>query len=394
MASPDPDSIGIRIAATRKVRQLTQRALAERADISYSLMFQIEQGRKPASSTVLAALARGLSVSVADLTGQPYLEELRADQLDGLIQPIREALDLYDLGVDPDVAVRHLPEVLAHADRLCALVRAGDLRTASTELPGLITEMTTAAHSATDSRIWSALASTYRSAYDVATKLGFQDLASIALDRMAWASERASDAVSASIRQYLRSLSYLRAGHYRTGMRLAEAGRRLATQADPGIEREAVTGQLHLGSAVLAARAGQSDEVAEHIELAGRIADGTGEVGRIRWLTFGPTNVAVHHASALIDQCLYAEALDVARTITVPPDWPASRAAHHHAEIARAQLWSGRPGPAFQGLLKARELAPQQTRHSPMVRDTMASIVRAQRTIPNTVSNYAAWLGM
>lgn len=394
MASPDPDSIGARIAACRKLRHLTQRGLAERASISYSLMFQIEQGAKSASSAVLAALARALSVPVADLTGQPYLEELRQDQLDGLIQPIREALDIYDLGADPEVTARSARDLIGHADRMCGLIRGGDLRTAATELPGLIIETTTAAHSTADDRLWAALASTYRSAYDVATKLGFHDLSSIALDRMAWASERASDAVSAGTRQYLRSLAYLRAGQYRTGMRLAEAGRQIAAQADPGLARAALTGQLHLGSAVLAARAGQRDEADSHIAEAGQIATQTGEIHRVRWLTFGPTNVAVHHTSALVDQCLYAEALDVAKTITVPTDWPASRAAHHHAEIARAQLWTGRAPAAFRSLLTARELAPQQSRHSPAVRDTMAGIVRAQRSTPDTVASFAAWLGM
>lgn len=394
MASPDPDSVAARIAGCRKVRHLTQRGLAERAKISYSLMFQIEQGKKPASSAVLAALARALSVPVADLTGQPYLEELRQDQLDGLIQPIREALDLYDLGADPAIAPRSLAELVAGAERVCSLVRSGDLRTAASELPGLTTETTTAAHSAADDRLWGALASTYRSAFDVATKLGFHDLSSIALDRMAWSSERASDAVSAGTRQYLRSLTYLRAGRYRTGMRLAEAGRQVAAQADPGLERDAITGQLHLGSAVLAARAGQRDEMTEHIGAAERIAATTGEITRVRWLTFGPTNVAVHHTSALIDQSLYKEALAVAQTITVPADWPASRAAHHHAEIARAQLWTGRAGAAFRSLLTARELAPQQSRHSPTVRQTISGIVRAQRSTPDTVANFAAWVGM
>jgi hypothetical protein len=145
---------------------------------------------------------------------------------------------------------------------------------------------------------------------------------------------------------------------------------------------------------VLAARAGRRDDASEHIAAAGRIADKTGEVHTVRWLTFGPTNVAVHHTSALIDQCLYRDALAMAATITVPQDWPASRTAHHRAEIARAQLWTGHPGAAFRSLLAARELAPQQSRHSPIVRDTMVGIVRSQRSTPDTISSFAAWLGM
>jgi hypothetical protein len=40
------------------------------------------------------------------VTGQPYAAELRADELDVLIRPIREALDVYDLGADPDITPR------------------------------------------------------------------------------------------------------------------------------------------------------------------------------------------------------------------------------------------------------------------------------------------------
>jgi transcriptional regulator with XRE-family HTH domain len=394
MPDRDPDTLGARIATTRKLRRLTQRGLALAAGVGYSYLFQIEQGARQPSDVVLAAIARALSVPVADLTGQPYLEELRQDQLDGLIQPIREALDIFDLGADPDIAPRALPQLVTHADRICGLIRASDLRTAATELPALIIETTTAAHTTADDRLWSALATTYRSAYDIASKLGFFDLASIALDRMAWAAERASDPVAAGIRQYLRSLAYLRSGQYRTGIRIAEAGRRTAELAQPGPARAAVTGQLALGAAVLAARAQDRDTTEEYIRQARRIADGVGEIHRERWLTFGPTNVEVHYASALIDQTLYAEALQVARRIRIPADWPVSRAAHHHAEIARAQLWTGSTDAAFRSLLAARRLAPQQARHSPVVRETLAGLVRSQRTVGESIAGYAAWVGM
>ncbi|WP_370468546.1 helix-turn-helix domain-containing protein [Streptacidiphilus sp. P02-A3a] len=93
----------MRIARYRKLRHLTQRGLATAACVSYSMVFQVEQGRKQPSPALLAAFARILSVSVADLAGQPFLAELQQDQLDGLINPIREALDVYDLGADPDI---------------------------------------------------------------------------------------------------------------------------------------------------------------------------------------------------------------------------------------------------------------------------------------------------
>jgi transcriptional regulator with XRE-family HTH domain len=394
MPNADDEHTGQRVARIRKLRHFTQQGLAAAASVSASMVTQVERGKKQPSPALLAALARALSVPVTELAGQPFLAELQQDQLDGLINPIRESLDVYDLGPDPDIQPRTLDELVDAADRMCALVRATDLRTAAAELPGLIQEMTTSAHLKPTDRSWSALASAYRSAYDVSTKLGFHDLASIALDRMAWAAERASDPAMAGVRQYLRALGYLRAGQYRTGRRLAEIGQQTAALADPGRSRDAVTGQLHLGAAVLAARDKDGDTALGHIDAAARIADITGEATRIHWLTFGPTNVAVHHASILVDQDLYAQALTVARTIRVPEDWPASRASHHRAEIARAQLWTGRTDAAFRNLLEARRLAPQQTRYSPTVRDTVTGLLSAKRAAPDTLANFAAWVGM
>ena len=80
---------------------------------------------------MIGAIARALSIPVTELTRQPYLDDLKRDQLDGLIQPIREALDVYDLGADPDITPRPLPELHQHAEQLCALVRATHLKKAA-----------------------------------------------------------------------------------------------------------------------------------------------------------------------------------------------------------------------------------------------------------------------
>lgn len=385
---------GTRIAQYRKLRHLTQQALAERANISYSMLTKVEQGKKPASPGVLAAVARALSVQTTDLTGQPYLAELQHDELDLLIQPIREALDLYDLGADPEITPRPLPELAAAANQLCAMVRATQLKDTAAALPGLIAEVTTAAHAQPSDQAWQILASTYRTAYDITSKLGFNDLCAVALDRMAWAADRASDPVVAGVRQYLRSLVYLRAGQYRTGRRLLDLGLGVLGQAEGGRVRDVAVGQLHLGAAVLAARSGDGDTAAGHIAEAARVAELTGPAETVHWLSFGPTNVAVHNVSVLAEQSKYAEAVEVAKTTAIPEAWPVSRKSAHVAEVARAQLWIGQTDAALQNLWRAREMAPQQMRYHPMVRETVAGLVSARRTTPGSLSNLAHWVGM
>lgn len=394
MSSLHDDHAGARIAHTRKVRRLTQSELADLSHVSYSTLTKVEQGVLPASPSVLGALARALSVPVTELTGQPYLEELRQDQLDGLINPIREALNIYDLGPDPDVSPRPVEELEAHAERLCAMVRATNIKQVAAELPGLIHEATTTAHTNPKDRNWRLLASTYRTAYDVTAKLGFSDLGMVALDRMGWSAERASDAVLSGMRQYMRGVAYLRAGDYRTGKRLLRLGMADLDQAAPGRVLDAVTGQLHLGAAVLAGRDKDKGTAEGHLGEAQRIAERTGPAEKVHWLSFGPTNVGVHRVSVLAELDLYPEAVQSAQEITIPDGWAPSRLAHHYAEVARAQMWTGRTDAAFKSLMKARKVAPQQTRYHPTVRETYAGLDAARRRMSDTFSNYGSWLGM
>lgn len=384
---------GARIKRARKARGLSQRELADLSPVSYSTITKVEQGIMPASPAVIAALARALSAPVTELTGQPYLDELRQDQLDGLIQPIREALDVYDLGADPEVTPRSLTNLRAHAEELCALVRDTNLKRAASAISGLIWEATTGAHQANTTEAWQVLASTYRTAYDIATKLGYSDLATVALDRMEWAAGRASDAVLGGLRQYMRSLEHLRAGQFRTGQRLVSVALRTLEQAPPSRDLEVARGQLHLGMAVLYARDQQGGQADEHLAEAERIAGNTGPAERVYWLSFGPTNVGVHRVSVLAERDEYGAAVEAAKGVAIPEDWPRSRRAHHHAEVARALMWSGHPEASFRELLRARKAGPQQTRYHPTVRETYAGLEAAQRRAEDSFVSFGSWLG-
>src|SRR4051794_2322765 len=110
MPHPADEHTGARIADYRKLRQLTQTALAERAFLSRSCIAKVERGLAPASPAVVAAVARVLQVDIAVLNGQPYVSELRQDHMDRLIAPLSEALDMYDLGPDPDITPRPVDE--------------------------------------------------------------------------------------------------------------------------------------------------------------------------------------------------------------------------------------------------------------------------------------------
>ncbi|MCX4540510.1 helix-turn-helix transcriptional regulator [Streptomyces sp. NBC_01565] len=394
MHSLPHDHTGARVKRLRLERHLTQQALADLSGLSVSAVSKGEQGVKPFSPYTIGQLARAMRVEVATITGQPYTAELREDQLDVLIRPIREALDVYDLGADPEITPRPYQLLADDAEALLIAVRAGEIKQAATLVPGLILETTTAAHTAPSHEGWLLLASTYRSAYDVASKLGYNDLAAIALARMDWAAERGSSAALGGIYRYMRALTYLRDGQYRTGQRLTALGLSILEQADPGHERDVVTGQLHLGAAVMAGRSKDGATAEGHLAEAERIAAVTGEAARVHYLAFGPTNVKVHRVSVLAELDEYGEAARNGRAVQVPADWPQSRKSHHYAELARAQMWTGDLDSSFQNLLRARKAAPQQARYHQTVRDTYSGLEAARRQLPDSFLSYGNWLGV
>lgn len=389
----DAEHTGSRIAAQRKIAGLTQLALADRIPYSYDLLRAVERGSRTATSDFVASVARELRIDVTVLTGQPYITELQQDRLAGLVRPIREALDLYDLGADPDLVVPPRHELVKAAEELCQLVRATNLQAVAKKLPLIVAQITTAAYRTPSTELWAALASTYRSAHDVATKLGYYDLSTVALDRMDWAAERASDPLVAAMRQYMRALTYFREGEYTIGLRLIGAGQRLIPTGDD-VDSLAVAGQLHLGASIIAARAKQKSIVESHLAQASEHAKRTGEAGHVHHLSFGPANVTAHTVSAHVELGRFDDAVESAQGFAAPADWAVSRRAHFHVDRARSEMETGRPAAALKSIETARKLAPQQTRYHPGARETIKGLVYTSRSTPGSLSHLAAWVGL
>lgn len=394
MPTLDDDHTGTRIKEQRRLARLTQRELADRIPYSYSLLNQVECGARPATSDFVAAVAHALNVAVTTLTGQPYVTELQRDRLAELVRPIREALDLYDLGANPDLRTRTPSELLTEADRLCQQVRATHLRNAARALPAAIAELTHTAWTAPSTELWQALASTYRTAHDITVKLGYYDLSAVALDRMAWAAERASDPCLGAVRQYMRALVYFREGEYTIGKRLVASGHDIVGQAETTRESLAVTGQLHLGASVIYARADDKTAVDRHIAEARSIAKRTGDASAVHWLSFGPANVAMHRMSAAVEMGQFDDALTQARKMRLPKSLATSRRAHFLIDRARTEMETGLTEKALEHLVEARKAAPEQTRYHPGARETIRGLVHVARRTPDTLNHMAAWVGL
>ena len=63
-------------------------------------------------------------------------------------------------------------------------------------------------------------------------------------------------------------------------------------------------------------------------------------------------------------------------------------------DLSRAYLWQGRPEESLACLRRARELAPQQTRHHPTAREVLRMLVRAHRWANEPLARFSAWMGV
>lgn len=133
------DQVGRQIAATRKIRGMTQVPLAAAAGLSASLVTKIERAVRTVKPDVLACLARVLGVEPGTLAGEPRRGRTR---IDNTIPQIRCAVDCYDL--PEDGPTRALPELRARVEHASAWRLASQYTRLAEALPLLLTELTRA----------------------------------------------------------------------------------------------------------------------------------------------------------------------------------------------------------------------------------------------------------
>ncbi len=395
-------SIGRRIQAIRNQRGLTQHGLARRAHISYSTLTKVEAGHMAASPTVTAACSRALRVPITDLTGQPYFDALKQDQLEELVQPLRHAVSNPMLA-DPDVSARPLTEVTRDIKALEESRMRGEYMAIGAQAPALIDELLhiVDALPADDerARAYDSLALIYRLAQNFAHKLGFLDLALLTLDRMGQAAARAADPYLPAVVSHYRGNYFLHHGAYEVGLREVSAMERLLQ--DPARRRDpralSMLGTMQLRAAVLHSRRGRptsAADVAERIEEARRLAQAVQGQPDPYGLIFDSINVEIHATSTRIDLGDQGTAVEHGARLRLPAGWAMNRAGHHHMDMARAYERIGQREKAVAALIDARAAAPAQTRYHPTTRETVLALLRGRGGPSRRVAEYARWVGI
>jgi transcriptional regulator with XRE-family HTH domain len=385
----DGDDAGQAIAAARKARGLTRRELSRQAAVSLSLLRKIEQGTRPLTPVVRAALSRALGPIPTAGEGVPAPERITR-----ALPWLSETMDAYDIPPDPPPAPRPLSELRSMTGLATTWRLASEYSQLAGLLPGLITDLTAAALADTgheQGQAFGLLALAYRAADAIADKHGRHDMSARATELIRWAAARSADPLLEMMSAYVRAELFFSGQHARSGLRIIDT----ITSQVPPVSRVpllAMHGALSMRAAVLAAHAGMPseavDRMAEALAVSQRVPDGV-----YCGTAFGPGSVRIHELA------LAVESGDVSHAITLADRWqppralPAERRSHFHIEAARAYCWAGHRDRAVAALWQARRAAPQHTRCSPAVDETVRILIRGSRRPPPSLLQLAAWIG-
>jgi hypothetical protein len=244
--------------------------------------------------------------------------------------------------------------------------------------------------------VFGLLAETYYAAGQLASKLGYTDLASISVDRYEWAAQRSGDELAVLVGVYRRAGELICLDECATARQLLENARsriedRLGRPDPPTL---ATWGNLHLKSGLAAARAGDRAGADAHLAEARQTAARIGVDRDDYRLCFGPTNVNIWSVGLAVEMLDGTEAITRAHTFTLPPSTPHERVGHHWIDLARGYLLHGDHPRALATLHQARRTTPQQTRYHPQVHETIRALARAHKRRTDTLTNFADWLGI
>ena len=161
----------------------------------------------------------------------------------------------------------------------------------------------------------------------------------------------------------------------------------LASRLEPGLrstEDMSVYGNMMLQAAMAAATSGDAIKVRDLIREAEDVAAHVPDQANHYRLSFGRTNVGIHHVSALVSLGEGGLAVEAASRIddTGINAIRRERRANHYVDVARGYSQSGQRDNALEKLLEAEELAPREVNCRPIARGTIENLIERSRGKP------------
>lgn len=217
--------IGQRIRTARRQRNLTQAALAGLTGRSENWLIKVERGQIPIDRlSVLVRLAGVLRVPLAALLGDPSLSD-RPGGTSEAVAALRAVVSgvgfAYPVSEDP----RALADLRADVGAALGLLRSSDYPALSTALPGLLTDLSTAAaaYDGDDQRVaYASLSEGYQIAATVLSKLDADELALTTAHLGVFAADRAGSDLGRAAAAWELCMVLVSAGQVDEAISLAE----------------------------------------------------------------------------------------------------------------------------------------------------------------------------
>ncbi|MGA6203553.1 MULTISPECIES: helix-turn-helix domain-containing protein [Nocardia] len=382
------ETVGEHIAHWRKVRGLTQHQLAARANVSRSMLAQVETGKASASTVWVGAIANALRVDASRLYGAGQEPEPLADVLPVLRRALAATVPL-----NPDSEPAPFDELRRLSAKVARWRIDARYRRIADVLPDLVDSLLVAGDR-TGRPAYAMLTDAYRAANTVAHKFGYTDLSLTATERMEWAATRSGDPLLLATTHYVKAASLARIGASAHALRLLT---RSMSDIEPLVEEDATAAAvysiLHMRAGTIAAATGDADTSRGHLEVAERLAPQIGD-RVIYGSPVGPANVRLYQLCAEVDLGEPGRAVDIAKGTRLPQGMAAERQAYFWVDAARAHLLNGDPDSAIGALLESRLAAPEHFRSSPAVKNAIRTTAQQQRRANDNLRSLANAAGI
>lgn len=396
-------SIGERIRYHRRRRGLSQTVLGDRVGRSESWVSQVERGDLPVERlSVLIRVAEALHVELSELTGRPLRLAPNGPPHHEVAAVTRTALSSYvSVPAQPDAVPPDLATLRASVARLGQTwQRSSTPFSATAHLlgPALAgTEAAVRGYSGDDLRErWRLRAQVWWIASIATKSLGETELAWLAADRAVLAAEQADDPLLVAAGLWRVSHAHMEAGRLVESIDVALRALPLVRDGiDAGSPLHlSAHGGLHLAAALAAARDTDQRawELLREAEAAGRAL---GEDRDDLWMTFGPTNVAMHAVQLEVEFGRPAEAIRLAEDVD-PVRMPSvhRQFAYHH-NLARGYGQRRDDAAALLELLESERVSGERLRHDVLSRELVRNLLRRERrTIREPLRGLASRMGI
>ena len=360
-----PTTLGERLARLRG-RRLTQRALAEAAEVSIDVIRKLEQGqRHTATIPTLQRIARALDVDISALLTDPPKRLESPSEHAGVLATRHVLTDVADLFGMEDDDQADLMSVRSAATYAWGAYRGGRYEHLSTVLPVEIARARIAAHAAGPDEAPEAAVLAARLLQVASCTMAHwdqPDAAHIAIrEAMRWAEAGPDPLLPVALRHSMAWL-LLNQGRYADAHRLASTA---TAGIQPGggspLPQWTLYGSGLITAATSAARHGNRDEGLSLLAEAEEVAAHTG--ARNDYETgFGPDQVLMQIVDVNVVTEHYGSALTAAQRMPRDTVLPPGTRARHLSDVAVSQVRTGRVRRAEDTVWAMEALAPEWMR--------------------------------